>query len=83
MDECDCLEDFYGWVLLFTAHLWVGYCLEHFYGLVWVGETGCGLVSMGVDGCGWVGKMVKLICFLIQKHVFVHFLNNQKTIHIT
>ena len=26
-------------------------CLEHFYGWVWVGVT----------GCGWVGKMVKPI----------------------
>ena len=24
MDDCDCLEDFYKWVCLFTAHLWAG-----------------------------------------------------------
>ena len=44
MDWCDCLEHFYGWVL--------------------VGVTGCGwvwVVVTGCDWCGWVGKMVKPI----------------------
>ena len=38
MGECDCLEDFYGWVLLFTAHLWVGVTVY----------------SIFMGGCGWV-----------------------------
>ena len=43
MDDFDCLEDFYGWVWLFTTHLWVGVTVY----------------SILMSGCGWLGKMVK------------------------
>ena len=42
-------------------------CLEHFYGWVWVGVTGCRWVWVGVTGCGWVGKMLKPIINNLQE----------------
>ena len=30
-------------------------CLEHFYGSVWVGVTGCDWVWVGMTGCGMGG----------------------------
>ena len=50
MEYCDCLEDIFGWVWLFTAHLWVGLTIQSIFG-GWV----------GVAGCGWVVELIEPI----------------------
>ena len=56
MDECDCLEDFYEWVWLFTAYLWEGVTVNSIF-MGWC--SGCWWELVDMTGCGWVGKMVK------------------------
>ena len=76
MDDCDCLEDIYRWVWLFTVHLWVGLL---FLAFLWVGMTECGRVD----------KMVKpiflsfnklLLCCLFSFYLRVKFSHTEGTI---